>query len=52
MATQVWADVDWGMAMAAVVMTIVPPLIVLLILQEQFMRGFGLVQEKLSQGQP
>ncbi len=46
MATQVWADVDWGMGMAAVVMTMVPPLIILLILQEQFMRGFGLVQEK------
>ncbi len=46
MATQVWADVDWGMGMAAVVMAMVPPLIVLLLLQEQFMRGFGLVQEK------
>lgn len=46
MATQVWADLDWGMGMAAVVMAMVPPLIVLLLLQEQFMRGFGLVQEK------
>ena len=46
MATQVWADVDWGMGMAAVVMAMVPPLIVLLLLQEQFMRGFALVQEK------
>jgi len=39
-------EMDWGLAMAAVIMAIVPPLIVLLLLQEQFMRGFALVREK------
>lgn len=46
MATESWADLDWGMAMAAVILVMIPPLIILLILQEQFMRGFALVQEK------
>lgn len=39
-------EVDWGMAMAAVVMAMTPPLLVLILLQEQFMRGFALSREK------
>ncbi len=39
-------EVDWGMAMAAVVMAMTPPLLALILLQEQFMRGFALAREK------
>lgn len=39
-------ELDWGMAMAATLITILPPLFVFFLLQEQFMRGFGLREEK------
>lgn len=39
-------ELDWGMAMAATFITILPPLLVFFLLQEQFMRGFGLREEK------
>ncbi|HIC89587.1 MAG TPA: carbohydrate ABC transporter permease [Anaerolineae bacterium] len=37
---------NWGVAMAGAVIAMLPPLIVFLILQEQFMRGFALAGEK------
>jgi len=39
-------EIDWGMAMAATLMSILPPLFVFFLLQEQFMRGFSLGTEK------
>ncbi|NOX44238.1 MAG: carbohydrate ABC transporter permease, partial [Caldiserica bacterium] len=33
---------NWGVAMAGTIITMLPPLIVFLLLQEQFMRGFAL----------
>jgi len=38
--------VQWGYVMAGALLTIVPPLIVFMLLQEQFMRGFALSQSK------
>ena len=38
--------VHWGLSMAGVVLTMLPPLIMFIILQEQFMRGFALTEEK------
>ncbi len=38
--------VQWGLVMAAAVLALVPPLIVFMLLQEQFMRGFALSSEK------
>ncbi len=38
--------VQWGYVMAGALLTIIPPLIVFMLLQEQFMRGFALSQEK------
>jgi len=38
--------VNWGVAMAGTVITMLPPLIVFMLLQEQFMRGFALAEEK------
>lgn len=38
--------VNWGVSMAGVVITILPPLIMFILLQEQFMRGFALTEEK------
>lgn len=38
--------VHWGVSMAGVVITMLPPLIMFIILQEQFMRGFALTEEK------
>ncbi|HIE48170.1 TPA: carbohydrate ABC transporter permease [Candidatus Bipolaricaulota bacterium] len=37
---------NWGVAMAGTIITMLPPLIVFLLLQEQFMRGFALSEEK------
>lgn len=37
---------EWGQVMAAALITIVPPLLVFGLLQEQFMRGFALSSEK------
>ncbi|RLE27044.1 hypothetical protein DRJ54_08190 [Candidatus Acetothermia bacterium] len=38
--------VNWGVAMAGTVITMLPPLLVFILLQEQFMRGFALAEEK------
>ena len=38
--------VQWGYVMAGALLTILPPLIVFMALQEQFMRGFALSQSK------
>ena len=37
---------DWGLVMAGAILALVPPLIVFMLLQEQFMRGFALSAEK------
>ncbi len=37
---------EWGQVMAAALITIIPPLVVFGLLQEQFMRGFALSAEK------
>ncbi len=37
---------NWGVAMAGTIITMLPPLIVFMLLQEQFMRGFALAEEK------
>jgi len=39
-------EIDWGMAMAATLLSIIPPLVVFFLLQERFMRGFALSREK------
>jgi len=39
-------EIDWGMAMAATLLSIIPPLVVFFLLQERFMRGFALGHEK------
>ncbi len=38
--------VNWGVAMAGTVITMLPPLLIFVLLQEQFMRGFALAEEK------
>lgn len=38
--------VQWGYVMAGALLTIIPPLVVFMLLQEQFMRGFALSQSK------
>lgn len=38
--------VYWGQVMAGALVSIIPPLFVFMLLQEQFMRGFALSQEK------
>lgn len=38
--------VQWGYVMAGAVISLVPPLIVFMLLQEQFMRGFALSESK------
>jgi len=38
--------INWGLVMAASVMAALPPLVAFLALQEQFMRGFSLGEEK------
>ncbi len=38
--------VQWGYVMAGALLTILPPLVVFMLLQEQFMRGFALSQSK------
>lgn len=37
---------NWGVAMAGAIIAMIPPLVVFLMLQEQFMRGFALSEEK------
>jgi sn-glycerol 3-phosphate transport system permease protein len=37
---------NWGMVMAGAIMAIIPPLLVFMLLQERFMRGFSLSAEK------
>ncbi|MCF7953372.1 MAG: carbohydrate ABC transporter permease [Spirochaetales bacterium] len=37
---------NWGVIMAGVIMTMIPPLLVFFILQESFMRGFALQSDK------
>ncbi len=37
---------NWGVIMAGVVMTMIPPLVVFFVMQESFMRGFALQSEK------
>ncbi|MCY1152530.1 MAG: carbohydrate ABC transporter permease, partial [Sphaerochaetaceae bacterium] len=37
---------NWGVIMAGVIITIIPPLFVFFILQESFMKGFALQSEK------
>ncbi len=37
---------NWGVIMAGVVITMIPPLFVFFIMQESFMKGFGLASEK------
>lgn len=37
---------NWGVALAAAVIASVPPLVVFLVLQESFLRGFALTREK------
>lgn len=36
----------WGVAMAGAIIALLPPLLVFILLQEQFMRGFALAEEK------
>jgi len=38
--------IDWGVAMAGAIIALIPPLIIFFLLQEQFMRGFALSEEK------
>lgn len=38
--------VEWGYVMAGAVLSLVPPLVVFMLLQEQFMRGFALSDSK------
>lgn len=38
--------VDWGVAMAGALTALIPPLIIFFLLQEQFMKGFALSDEK------
>lgn len=38
--------VQWGYVMAGAIIALIPPLLVFMLLQEQFMRGFALSQEK------
>ncbi|MGM0420327.1 MAG: carbohydrate ABC transporter permease [Bacillota bacterium] len=38
--------IDWGIAMAGALIALVPPLIIFFLLQEQFMRGFALSEDK------
>lgn len=37
---------NWGVAMAGAIIAIIPPLLIFLLLQEQFMKGFALAEEK------
>lgn len=39
-------QIPWGLVMAGAVIAIIPPLVIFMLLQEQFMRGFALSQEK------
>ncbi len=44
--SQVGSPTDWGMVMAGALVTLVPPILVFTLLQEQFSRGFVLAEEK------
>jgi sn-glycerol 3-phosphate transport system permease protein len=37
---------NWGVIMAGVIITMVPPLLVFIIMQESFMKGFALQSDK------
>jgi len=37
---------NWGLVMAAAILAMVPPMLIFLLLQEQFTKGFALGQEK------
>jgi sn-glycerol 3-phosphate transport system permease protein len=37
---------NWGVIMAGVMITMIPPLVVFFVMQESFMRGFALASEK------
>jgi sn-glycerol 3-phosphate transport system permease protein len=37
---------QWGYVMAGALLTLIPPLLVFILLQEQFMRGFALSESK------
>jgi sn-glycerol 3-phosphate transport system permease protein len=39
-------NIDWGFVMAGAILALIPPLIIFILLQEQFMRGFALSSEK------
>ncbi len=39
-------SVDWGLVMAGAILALIPPLVVFMLLQEQFMRGFALSSSK------
>jgi sn-glycerol 3-phosphate transport system permease protein len=40
------SQANWGAVMAGAILTIVPPVLVFTILQEQFSKGFALGQDK------
>lgn len=42
----VGGQTDWGAVMAGAIITIIPPLLIFTLLQEQFSKGFALGQEK------
>lgn len=37
---------NWGVALAAAIIASIPPLVVFIVLQESFLRGFALTREK------
>lgn len=43
---EVGGQTDWGAVMAGAIVTMLPPLIVFTLLQEQFSRGFALTEDK------
>lgn len=42
----VGGQTDWGAVMAGAIVTIIPPLLIFTLLQEQFSKGFALSQDK------
>ena len=46
MLTQTETMNNWGIIMAGVVMTMIPPLLVFFFMQQSFMKGFALASEK------
>ncbi|WP_291426749.1 carbohydrate ABC transporter permease [Deinococcus sp.] len=43
---EVGGQTDWGAVMAGAIVTIIPPLVVFTLLQEQFSKGFALTEDK------